>query len=95
MSNRMKLEGNWQEARGRIKEAWGNLTDDDLDRVEGRWDRLVGVIKQKTGQGLAQIEATLGMIVDSLDDQVGRETQESKSAEHSEAASKRGDVTMS
>jgi uncharacterized protein YjbJ (UPF0337 family) len=36
---RMRFEGRWQAMRGRVKEAWGDLTDDDLDKTEGKWER--------------------------------------------------------
>jgi uncharacterized protein YjbJ (UPF0337 family) len=37
-SKRLEMEGKWDQARGRVKEAWGVLTDDELDRTEGKWD---------------------------------------------------------
>jgi uncharacterized protein YjbJ (UPF0337 family) len=58
-SDRLELEGKWDQARGRVKEAWGALTDDDLDRTEGKKDRLVGVIKEKTGESVDTIERKL------------------------------------
>ena len=47
--NRDVLEGNWKQLRGRVKEAWGKLTDDDLDRIEGKADRLIGVLQERYG----------------------------------------------
>jgi uncharacterized protein YjbJ (UPF0337 family) len=41
--------------KGKIKERWGRLTDDELDRVEGQWDQLVGLIQRQ--YGLAREEA--------------------------------------
>jgi uncharacterized protein YjbJ (UPF0337 family) len=35
-----RVEGNWKQLKGSVKEKWGNLTDDDLDRVAGRRDSL-------------------------------------------------------
>jgi uncharacterized protein YjbJ (UPF0337 family) len=58
-SDRLEMEGKWDQARGRVKEAWGALTDDDLDRTEGKKDRLVGVIKEKTGESVDTIERKL------------------------------------
>ena len=55
-SKRLEMEGKWDQARGRVKEAWGVLTDDDLDRTEGKWDRLVGVIKERTGESAGDRE---------------------------------------
>ena len=43
------FEGKWKEMRGQVKEWWGKLTDDDLDRVEGKADQLVGILQQKYG----------------------------------------------
>lgn len=43
------LEGKWKQFRGRAKEAWGDLTDDDLDRIEGKRDRLVGTLQERYG----------------------------------------------
>lgn len=56
---RMQLEGKWDQTKGRIKEAWGDLTDDDLDRTQGKWDQVVGVIKEKTGESADAIQDRL------------------------------------
>ena len=58
-SDRLEAEGKWDQARGRVKEAWGVLSDDDLDRTEGKKDRLIGVIKEKTGESVDTIERKL------------------------------------
>jgi uncharacterized protein YjbJ (UPF0337 family) len=58
-SDRLEMEGKWDQMRGRVKEAWGALSDDDLDRTEGKRDRLVGVIKEKTGESADSIERKL------------------------------------
>lgn len=47
--NRDKLEGNWKQLRGKVKERWGKLTDDDLDVIEGSRDQLVGRIQARYG----------------------------------------------
>lgn len=49
------LKGKWNEFKGKIKEEWGDLTDDDLDRAEGNRDQVVGAIQQR--YGLAKEEA--------------------------------------
>jgi uncharacterized protein YjbJ (UPF0337 family) len=41
------FESKWKQLRGKAKEKWGKLTDDDLDKVEGQFDQLVGVIQEK------------------------------------------------
>lgn len=45
-----QARGNWKQFKGRLREAWGSLTDDELDRYEGRRDQLEGHIEEKTGE---------------------------------------------
>jgi uncharacterized protein YjbJ (UPF0337 family) len=61
---RMRFEGRWQELRGRVKEAWGDLTDDEVDQTEGKWDQIVGTVKRKTGESVDQIERRLSGLMD-------------------------------
>ena len=42
-----RIEGNWKEAKGKIKQKWGQLTDDDLAKIDGRRDELEGKIQQR------------------------------------------------
>jgi uncharacterized protein YjbJ (UPF0337 family) len=55
----MKWEGRWDQLKGRAKQAWGNLTDDDLDVAEGNFDELVGRIKERTGESAEAIRDRL------------------------------------
>lgn len=48
--SRMKWEGRWDQLKGRAKEMWGELTDDDVDVAEGNYDEMVGRIKERTGE---------------------------------------------
>jgi uncharacterized protein YjbJ (UPF0337 family) len=41
------IPGNWREVRGKVREQWGKLTDDDLDRIDGRRDQLLGALRQR------------------------------------------------
>lgn len=45
-----RIEGNWKEAKGKIKQKWGQLTDDDLTQINGRRDQLEGKIALRFGQ---------------------------------------------
>lgn len=47
----LKLRGAWNEVKGKVKQAYGDLTDDDLVREEGKDDELLGKLQQKTGKG--------------------------------------------
>jgi uncharacterized protein YjbJ (UPF0337 family) len=44
-----RVEGNWKQVKGKVKEKWGQLTDDDLDVVNGQRDQLEGKIQQRYG----------------------------------------------
>jgi uncharacterized protein YjbJ (UPF0337 family) len=50
-----RIEGNWKQFKGKAKEQWGKLTDDDLDVVSGKRDQLVGRIQER--YGIAKDEA--------------------------------------
>jgi uncharacterized protein YjbJ (UPF0337 family) len=50
-----RIEGSWRQLKGRVREQWGKLTDDELDNIAGKRDRLAGSL-QKT-YGIAQDEA--------------------------------------
>jgi len=43
------FKGKWRELKGSIKEKWGDLTDDDVTEVEGKTDKLVGILQKKYG----------------------------------------------
>jgi uncharacterized protein YjbJ (UPF0337 family) len=50
MMNWDYVQGNWKQFRGRVKEKWGKLTDDDLDRIEGLRERLEGALQARYGK---------------------------------------------
>jgi uncharacterized protein YjbJ (UPF0337 family) len=43
------IQGNWHQIRGKIKQMWGSLTDDDLDVIAGDRERLLGKIQERSG----------------------------------------------
>ena len=58
--NAQEIQGQWNSLRGRVKEKWGQLTDDDLQIQGGNVEQMVGRIQQKTGEGREVIEKYLG-----------------------------------
>jgi uncharacterized protein YjbJ (UPF0337 family) len=50
------FEGKWKQLRGEVKVWWGKLTDDDLDNVEGNYDKLIGLLQEKYGYTREQAE---------------------------------------
>jgi uncharacterized protein YjbJ (UPF0337 family) len=49
MVSEQALHGHWNEIKGKLRERWGQLTDDDLERFSGNVDKLAGLIERKTG----------------------------------------------
>jgi uncharacterized protein YjbJ (UPF0337 family) len=44
-----RVEGNWKQLKGKVKEQWGKLTDDDLDVIAGNQEQLEGRLQQRYG----------------------------------------------
>lgn len=57
--NAQELQGQWNQLQGKVKEKYGQLSDDDLKIQGGNIDQLVGKIQQKTGEGREAIEKFL------------------------------------
>ncbi|MEJ4045955.1 CsbD family protein [Erwinia sp. SLM-02] len=57
--NNDEVSGNWKQFKGKVKEQWGKLTDDDLTVVEGKRDQLVGKIQERYGYQKDQAEKEL------------------------------------
>ena len=47
--NKDQVEGNWKQLKGKVKEQWGKLTDNDLTVVEGNMDQLAGRVQERYG----------------------------------------------
>lgn len=60
--NQQTLEGHWNEIKGRLRERWGQLSSDDLDRAHGSIEQLVGTIQRQTGEGREEIESYLDQL---------------------------------
>ena len=54
-----KLKGNWNELKGKLKQEYADLTDNDLLYVEGKEDELYGRLQQKLGQSQEEVHSTL------------------------------------
>ena len=63
MANQQTLTGNWNEIKGRLREAWGQLTDSDLMEFNGDVDQLVGTIQRRTGEAREAIRSRLDEIL--------------------------------
>lgn len=62
MSNHTKsgteniLSGNWKQLKGKLQQAWGDLTDDDIDRINGNRTELAGILQEKYGKAQNEVE---------------------------------------
>jgi len=54
--NEDTLKGQWNQVKGKAREKWGKLTNDDLDVVQGRAEQLVGRIQERYGLQRAEAE---------------------------------------
>ncbi len=55
----LELKGDWNIAKGKLKQKWAHLTDSDLHYTEGKADELVGRIQKRTGETRAAVEKAL------------------------------------
>lgn len=51
------IKGNWKQLKGNVQKKWGELTDDDLDRIEGSREALVGRIQERYGKTKDEAES--------------------------------------
>jgi uncharacterized protein YjbJ (UPF0337 family) len=59
MSLELKIKGNWNELKGKLKEKYAELTEDDLVYAEGQEDLLMGKIQKKTGAAKEELSKLL------------------------------------
>jgi uncharacterized protein YjbJ (UPF0337 family) len=57
--NKLEMKGNWNVAKGRLKQEWADLTDDDLQYVEGKEEELLGRIQERTGESREAVERAI------------------------------------
>ena len=57
--NTLEIKGDWNITKGKLKEKWAKLTDNDLQYVEGKQDELVGRIQKSTGATREAVEKVI------------------------------------
>lgn len=53
--NNLQIKGRWNDIKGKVKQAYGDLTEDDLKYEEGQEDELLGKLQQKTGKAKEEL----------------------------------------
>lgn len=54
--NKEILKGKWNQFKGTVKQKWGELTDDEVDQINGDYDKLVGKIQERYGKEKEEAE---------------------------------------
>ncbi len=67
--NKDTFQGNWKMLKGKLKEKWGKLTDDDIKRIEGKREQLYGLLEQRYGLSREKCEKQLSEFLDNFDRQ--------------------------
>lgn len=57
--NDLENKGQWNIAKGKLKQKWSNLTDDDLQYADGKKDELIGRIQKRTGESREAVEKAI------------------------------------
>ncbi len=66
------LAGKWKRMRGELKTWWGKLTDDDIDRIGGEKDKLIGLLQERYGYSREQAEQEFERRVQEYGGKIGR-----------------------
>jgi len=57
--NKLQIKGSWNEIKGKLKQQFGNLTDNDLTFAEGKEDELLGRLQKKLGKSKEELRAMI------------------------------------
>ena len=71
MTHHQTLEGDWNEIKGKLRQKWGQLTDDDLPQIRGDAEQIIGIIQRKTGEAREAIEQYLQEVSGSAASAIG------------------------
>ena len=74
--NRDIAAGKWEQLKGKVKEQWGKLTDDDLTKAEGKLESLRGLLRERYGYTKEKVEEELNRFYDeNVYDDRGQESE--------------------
>ncbi|MBL7554712.1 MAG: CsbD family protein [Bdellovibrionaceae bacterium] len=76
--NQEVIQGKWNEIKGEIRKAWGNITGDELEQAKGNLDSISGIIQQRYGQRKEDVSKKLNTIVERFQEAAVRKTNEVK-----------------
>lgn len=79
MFTKEEMAANWNRIKGRLRETWGQLTDDELQKARGSTEQLIGAIQEKTGVARHEVEKLVDNIVheaSTMTEQVSKTAKE-------------------
>jgi uncharacterized protein YjbJ (UPF0337 family) len=80
MLNDEQIKGKWNEIRGGIRNLWGKVTDDELNRLKGNFEEISGIIEQRYGETKSTIKEKLDRLLDSFDNVSDRDNLRDQSS---------------
>jgi uncharacterized protein YjbJ (UPF0337 family) len=78
LPNAQQLAGSWDRIKGELRQRWGQLTEDDLERFKGNVDQLIGYLQEKTGWQRQQIESFLNDSYEKLSGGVQKASEKAR-----------------
>jgi uncharacterized protein YjbJ (UPF0337 family) len=64
------FEGKWKQLKGEVKQFWGELTDDDLDRIAGSRDKLAGTLQERYGYAKEEAYRKIADFLDRVETKI-------------------------
>lgn len=64
--NTQLSEGNWMQFKGKVREQWGKLTNDDMDVIAGQRDQLIGKLRERYGKGVEALNVEIAAFESTL-----------------------------
>ena len=72
------LKGKWKEIKGEVQRAWGNLTNDELEKAKGNATSIAGLVQQKYGMKKEEAEKSINALINKFGSGTDDEAQEIK-----------------
>mgnify|MGYP002713185618 CR=1 FL=1 len=71
--NKNIMEGKWKQVKGEVRKRWGELTEDDVNRVQGSSQKLIGLLQERLGQSQDQATNEVAEFMESLEERFSEE----------------------
>lgn len=62
--NEQILKGNWKQLKGKVRETWGKITDDEVEKIGGNFEQLVGKVQEKYGYKMDEAKGYVNEFLD-------------------------------